>query len=123
MIMLELTTDCKPFSDVEHDHILIYQIIDGRRPEITNDTPECFANLMKSCWDSDPKKRPSIIKVRKTLGSWFYKNKNKEQFDQAEVKRIELIKSKKLGPKFTGKYHPKAIYTNRPLSSLISKIA
>ena len=78
---------------------------------------------MKSCWDSDPKKRPSIKKVRKALGSWFYRNKNKEQFDQAEVKRIELIKSKKLGPKFTGKYHPKAIYISRPLSSLISKIS
>ncbi len=23
--------------------------IDGKRPEITYDTPECFANLMKRC--------------------------------------------------------------------------
>ncbi len=36
--MWELTTGCKPFANVEHDHILIYEIIDGKRPEITHDT-------------------------------------------------------------------------------------
>ena len=122
MIMWEFTTGCKPFADVEHDHNLIYQIIDGRRPEITDDTPECFVNLMKSCWDPDPKKRPSIKKVRSTIGSWFFRNKINEQFNQAEVKRNELINSKKLGPEFTEKYHPKAIYTSRSLSHFITKI-
>ena len=64
MIMWELTTGCKPFADVEHNTELIYTIIDGKRPEITNDTPECFANLMKKCWDSDPLKRPLISENR-----------------------------------------------------------
>ncbi|UZO01297.1 uncharacterized protein OCT59_012398 [Rhizophagus irregularis] len=32
-----------------------------------------------------------------------------------------LIDSKKLGPKFSEKPHPKAVYTSRPLSSYISK--
>ena len=59
MIMWELTTGCKPFASVGHDIDLIIKILDGERPEITEDTPECFANLMKSCWDPDPKKRPS----------------------------------------------------------------
>src|SRR2546423_1009600 len=86
MIMWEFTTGCKPFANVEHDHNLIYQIIDGKRPEITDDTPECFANLMKSCWNSNPKERPSMKKIRETFGSWFFKNKNKEQFEQAEDK-------------------------------------
>ncbi|POG61632.1 hypothetical protein GLOIN_2v1702405, partial [Rhizophagus irregularis DAOM 181602=DAOM 197198] len=56
--MWELTTGCKPFADVEHNINLIYEIIDGKRPEITNDTPEWFANLMKQCWNSVPSKRP-----------------------------------------------------------------
>ncbi|PKC04072.1 kinase-like protein, partial [Rhizophagus irregularis] len=47
MIMWELTTGCKPFDNVEHDHTLIYKILDGERPKITEDTPECYANLMK----------------------------------------------------------------------------
>jgi len=123
MIMWEFTTGCKPFANVEHDHLLILKILDGERPVITDDTPECFANLMKSCWDSDPKKRPSIKKVRNTFGSWFYKNKNKDQFIQADIKRMELIGSKKLGPEFAEKFHSKAIYTSRPLSALISKVS
>ena len=49
MIMWELTTGCKPFANIDHDHKLIYEIIDGKRPEITMDTPECYANLMKRC--------------------------------------------------------------------------
>ncbi|RGB27366.1 kinase-like domain-containing protein, partial [Rhizophagus diaphanus] len=63
MIMWELTTGCKPFAKVEHDIHLIYKILDGERPKITKDTPEYYANLMKSCWDPDPKKRPSIRKI------------------------------------------------------------
>src|SRR4051794_17813060 len=50
MIMWELTTGVKPFANVEHDIQLIYEILDGLRPKITEDTPECYANIMKSCW-------------------------------------------------------------------------
>ncbi|CAB4418419.1 unnamed protein product [Rhizophagus irregularis] len=42
-------------------------------------------------------------------------------FVQAEIKRLELIQSKKLGPKFSQKPHSKAVFTSRALSSLISK--
>ena len=124
MIMWELTTGCKPFADVEHDHTLIYQIINGKRPEITDDTPKCFANLMKSCWDPDPKKRPSIETIYKTLNTWIYKridNQFKKQVEQAEIKRKELMNLKKLGPEFAEKPHLEAIYTSRSLRSLISK--
>ncbi|GBB83325.1 hypothetical protein RclHR1_10050008 [Rhizophagus clarus] len=121
MIMWELTTSCKPFDDVKHDIHLIYKFLDGKRPEITKDTPQCYANLMKSCWDHDPKKRPSIKKIRNTFGGWFFRNKCKAEFDQAEAIRMTLINSKKIGPEFSEKRHSEAIYTSRPLSALISK--
>ncbi|GBC47785.2 uncharacterized protein OCT59_000357 [Rhizophagus irregularis] len=44
-----------------------------------------------------------------------------EVFKQAEKKRLVLIQLKQLGPEFSEKSHPKAIYTSRALSSLISK--
>ncbi|CAB4399533.1 unnamed protein product [Rhizophagus irregularis] len=119
--MWELTTGCKPFANVKHDHSLVYKILDGERPEITEDTPECYANLMKSCWDHDPKKRPSIKVIRNTFGSWAFRGYNKAEFDQAEAKRKKLIELKKIGPEFAEKYHSEAIYTSRPLSDLISK--
>src|SRR5205814_1602513 len=110
-----------PFANVEHDTDLIYEIIDGKRPEITSDTPECLANLMKRCWDSDPLKRPPISEIRNTVHNWYFLTKCLGYFEQAEKNRIELIQSKKLGPEFSEKPHPKAIFTSRPLSSLISK--
>ncbi|EXX64005.1 Sps1p [Rhizophagus irregularis DAOM 197198w] len=87
MIMWELTTGCKPFANVEHNVNLIYEIIDGKRPEITNDTPELFANLMIKCWDSDPSKRPTADEIE-----WKFLNETefKEAFKQAKEKRLEL---------------------------------
>ncbi|CAB4431018.1 unnamed protein product [Rhizophagus irregularis] len=121
MIMWELTTGCKPFTNVKHDIHLIYKILDGKRPNITEDTPKCYANLMKSCWDPDPKKRPPIKEICLTFYNWYDEGENKEEFVQAEEKRNKLIESKKIGPEFAEKYHPEAIYTSRPLSALISK--
>ena len=124
MVMWELTTGCKPFANIENDANLIYKIIDGERPEITNDTPEDFANLMKKCWNSNPKKRPSAKEICKRLNLWLNSIENDSigQFNQAEEIRLELVKSKILGPGFNEKPHSKAIYTSRPLNSLISSV-
>jgi hypothetical protein len=118
MIMWELTTGCKPFANSKHDIGLIYNIIDGKRPEITNDTPECFVKLIESCWNSNPAERPSAIEICKSLSSM--KATNDLQFNRAEEKRLELIKLKTLGPGYTGKSHSDAIYTSRLLGSRIT---
>ncbi|GES73175.1 kinase-like domain-containing protein [Rhizophagus clarus] len=121
MIMWELTTGCKPFANIEHDTDFIYEIIDGKRPEITDDTPEDFANLMKKCWNSDPEKRPLAKKICETINHWLTTNDDDIIFNQAEEIRLELIKSRILGPEFSEPCHSQAIYTSRPLNSLISK--
>ncbi|RIA80520.1 kinase-like domain-containing protein [Glomus cerebriforme] len=122
MIMWECTTGCKPFSDVEHDIELIYNILNGKRPEITKDTPGCFATLITRCWSPDPMKRPDIAEIYEAFRYWYIRNGDEYQFRQAERKRLELIQLKLLGPEFTEK-HPKAINTSRSLSSLISKVS
>jgi serine/threonine protein kinase len=116
MIIWELTTGCKPFSNIEHDSEFIYEIIDGKRPKITNDTPEYFADLMNKCWDSDLLKRPSATKINRTIGLSI---DDINIFNQAEELRLELIELKMLGPEFSEK--SKSDYTNRSLSSFISE--
>jgi serine/threonine protein kinase len=58
MIMWEFTSGVPPFKDREHDIQLSLSICKGERPEIIENTPQCYANLMKKCWDEDPLKRP-----------------------------------------------------------------
>ncbi|RIB22098.1 kinase-like domain-containing protein, partial [Gigaspora rosea] len=63
MIMWELTSGCRPFCDRAYDVDLVLSICDGSRPEITEDTPQCWAILMQKCWCSEPLKRPSISEI------------------------------------------------------------
>ncbi|RIA91109.1 kinase-like domain-containing protein [Glomus cerebriforme] len=116
MIMWECTTGYRPFANIEYN---TGDIINEKRPEITDDTPECFANLMKSCWDFDPKKRPSIIEICKIIHDWFIMEKNTEQFNQAEKKRLELIQLEDPYPEFTDKHYSKAA-SNKSLKDMIS---
>ncbi|CAI2165025.1 8463_t:CDS:2 [Funneliformis geosporum] len=118
MIMWEFTTGCKPFANVDHNVHLIIDIINGKRPKITSDTPECFIDLLKRCWDSDPLKRPSITEIHETLGNWVCKSVNTEQYTQAEQKRLDSINSGSLGPEFI-----ESFYTSRVLSSFISRFS
>src|SRR5207248_1558734 len=47
MIMWEHTSGKKPFHDRSHNPHLIFDILNGERPQITNDTPEFYIELMK----------------------------------------------------------------------------
>ena len=64
MIMWEFTTGKKPFHDRPHDSYLILDILKGERPQITDDTPEFYAELMKKCWDHDPENRPIAAEIK-----------------------------------------------------------
>ncbi|CAI2190916.1 16077_t:CDS:1, partial [Funneliformis geosporum] len=121
MIMWELTSGCRPFANSEYTHRLNVKIIDGKRPEITDDTPECFASLMKKCWDLDPTKRPSITEIRETFSDWYSENECVEQFFLAEERRLESVLLKKIASKSIDK-HPKAIFTSRTCISKSSNL-
>src|SRR5437588_7183960 len=70
MIMWEFTTGKKPFHDRPHNHYLIMDILKGERPQITDDTPEFYAELMKRCWDHNPENRPTAKEIRHCF--WGY---------------------------------------------------
>ncbi|RIB11623.1 kinase-like domain-containing protein, partial [Gigaspora rosea] len=89
MIMWELTSGYRPFCDRAYDVDLVLNICDGSRPEITEDTPQCWAILMQKCWCLEPLERPSISEIYSEINSKYW-NLDKI-FTEAENKRQELF--------------------------------
>ena len=79
MIMWEYTTGKKPFHDRPHNHLLISDILNGERPQITDDTPEFYAELMKRCWDHNPKNRPTANEIMYCLREYRRINTTKKK--------------------------------------------
>ncbi|RGB24129.1 kinase-like domain-containing protein, partial [Rhizophagus diaphanus] len=64
MIMWEFTSGVPPFNNRPHDLQLCLDICkEGERPEIIENTLQCYIDLMKRCWDKDPSKRPSALEI------------------------------------------------------------
>ncbi|PKY49839.1 kinase-like protein, partial [Rhizophagus irregularis] len=66
MIMYFAATGKQPFYNRAHDNLLALDICNGVRPEINEpEAPRCYIDLMKKCWDLNPKNRPNINEVDK----------------------------------------------------------
>ncbi|RHZ75440.1 hypothetical protein Glove_213g2 [Diversispora epigaea] len=133
MIMWQLTSGHRPFHDQEHGPKLILDILDGKRPEITEDTPKCWADLMKRCWRSDPSQRPTIKEIYKLTDKFdYYKWRQGHfkkhypdmwlEFNKAEKKRYEMVKSKKPFVKNPGYEHPNSRNYSMSLNSMLESI-
>jgi len=123
--MWEFTTGKKPFHYKPHNHYLILNILKGERPQITDDTPEFYAELMKRCWGHNPENRPTAEEICDCLeGYWDYNRtkEKKEIIKLAEAKRQEIIKSEKfLIDTKNYKHHPESFYTSRLLNESIQQ--
>ncbi|GBC18286.2 kinase-like domain-containing protein [Rhizophagus irregularis DAOM 181602=DAOM 197198] len=71
MIMWEFTSGIPPFNNRSHDIQLCLSICEGERPEIIENTPQCYVELMKKCWDENPLKRPSSKEVLNIIDKWI----------------------------------------------------
>lgn len=59
MVAYELLSNTYPYRDMPHDKFLAAKICQGLRPNLEEvKIPQECKNLIKSCWDADPKKRP-----------------------------------------------------------------
>ena len=122
MIMWEFTTGKKPFHDRPHNHCLIKDILNGERPEITDDTPQFYADLMQRCWDANPENRPTAEEIWRCFNKYRYDVTKREIIELAEAKRQEIIKSDKfLSDTKNYKHHPRSFYTSRILNESIEQ--
>ena len=104
------------------------KILNGERPQITDDTPEFYAELMKKCWDYNPENRPTAREIDNCFDEYHqYDNHNiteekKEIIKIAETKRQEIIKSEKFQSDTKNyKHHPESFYTSRLLNESIQQ--
>jgi serine/threonine protein kinase len=94
MIMWEFTSGIPPFKYKAHDFDLTLSICEGERPEIVENTPTCYVDLMKKCWDSDPSNRPTIIMLENVISEWIrcineYYEVNRDGDYKFEVSNVE----------------------------------
>ncbi|RIA86973.1 kinase-like domain-containing protein [Glomus cerebriforme] len=143
MIMWEFTSGIPPYSNKAHDYQLVLDICKGVRPEIIENTPKCYVDLMEKCWDSDPSKRPTIIILENILSQWiscvnrYYELNGLNDGLRGPISHIndidnklrndtnEFIKAKALAQEqpntFIIQFHPQACYTSRLLTEIFDE--
>ncbi len=123
MIMWEFISGFPPFNDRKHDFLLALNICKGERPEIIENTPQCYIDLMKKCWNEDPLNRPNASEISNTIKNWYeiignikknlnnMDNDDMVEFWKAEEKQINTS----INDKPIIKSHPQAYHTSRLL--------
>jgi serine/threonine protein kinase len=128
MIMWEFTSGISPFNNRAHDFQLSLSICKGKRPEIIENTPQCYVNLMKKCWNEDPLKRPSSEEVLNIIENWIflhYRNKVEDIDEELLCNIIEFISTPIRHSNITNitiKSHPQACYTSQLLNFTSKKL-
>src|SRR6266498_585569 len=84
MIMWEFISGIPPFDDREHDIQLALSICKGERPEIIENTPQCYIKSMKKCWNGDPLKRPNASEVKNIFNNWISSITKKNFYEKIE---------------------------------------
>ncbi|KAG0243918.1 hypothetical protein BGX31_010100, partial [Mortierella sp. GBA43] len=67
VLLWELTSGHSAFAKVPQDVQLAVAILNGRREEPIEGTPEAYRALYEKCWESDPEMRPSLDEILSTL--------------------------------------------------------
>jgi len=123
MIMWEFTSGITPFIDRAHDFELALSICRGERPKIIRNTPQCYVDLMKKCWNDDPLIRPSAKEVLNIIKEWIVPPSKIENINE-ELKNniMEFINAPIGHDKPIVQSHPQAYYASRLLPFTSSKL-
>jgi hypothetical protein len=116
MIMWEFTSGIPPFNDRAHDIQLSLSICRGERPEIIKNTPQCYVDLMKKCWNEDPLKRPSSEEVSNIIRKWIFLDDFKSIKNISEELKCNVMEFLNAPIEYSNlatESHPQACYTSR----------
>ncbi|CAG8689331.1 15807_t:CDS:1, partial [Racocetra fulgida] len=134
IIIWEVISGCRPFSDRKHDEYLILDILNGLCSKIPSNIPQDLIELMETCWHQDPEKRKFANqfanpekgkytgRIKRLIGLQNDGPANVldqlyEKARKGEIKFSENIDTSSLPTKI----NDQAIYSSRLLTQFISK--
>ncbi|XP_072043655.1 uncharacterized protein [Amphiura filiformis] len=83
MLILEIYTRKPPFAGLDWK-TLISRIGRGEKPALPDNCPPMLSEIMKCCWNSNPKERPTIQDIIKAISAGVFKRQTIPQ-DQIET--------------------------------------
>ncbi|GBC30753.1 kinase-like domain-containing protein [Rhizophagus irregularis DAOM 181602=DAOM 197198] len=106
-----------------HDLQLSLSICKGERPKVVENTPQCYIDLMKKCWNDDPLKRPTALEVKVIIGSWIFHPYGDEINEELKSHIMEFINAP-IGHNnlAIAEPHPQACYASRLLDFTSEKV-
>ena len=94
IIINEIASMIPPFGGEPFDHCLIFGICHGgRRPTISEKTPEFLKELIKKCWDANPKDRPDIHEIDRLVYNFIHDGDFKKYADQIEELGVQSFET------------------------------
>ncbi|GBB87699.1 hypothetical protein RclHR1_01420002 [Rhizophagus clarus] len=120
--MWEFTSGVPPFNDRAHDFQLSVSICKGERPEIIENTPQCYVDLMKKCWDENPSERLSAKEISNIIADWIFHPDNNEISEELKNNIMEFINAPIGNINFITESHPQACYKSRLLDFTSKKV-
>ena len=69
MILFELFAHEIPYADIHDEVEVVKQVCEGKRPPIPPTLPLYLHNVLQSCWEDDPSKRPIFDEIIKKIAS------------------------------------------------------
>ncbi len=123
MIMWEFTSGIPSFDNRAHDLQLSLDIYRGECPEIIENTPQCYIDLMKKCWNKDLLKRPNASEISNIIHNWISNITNEDIKEKSRniimefYKADDILENKQTNISYTpniinSKSHPQAYHTS-----------
>lgn len=80
MIIYEIVAQKKPFKNLNGDEF-IEKICNSERPKFNETIPDAYKELIESCWNEDPKERPTFKEIVEKLKDFDFLENLKEYLD------------------------------------------
>ncbi|RIB20324.1 kinase-like domain-containing protein [Gigaspora rosea] len=99
-----------PF-DQKSELLFQLQVCNGLRPYIYENTTTCYTNLMKKCWNMDPKKRPTAKEIYDTFVEWQSNENILLELSESD-KKLQNIKNENMHLNIKSDYRSRVISLN-----------